>query len=430
MRSPKRPKNASDKSRAEWFPYYAGYSAAFVEDALSAMHLPPKAAILDPWLGAGTTTAVAIAKGLRVLGYDLNPAMLVVARARTLGCDSGEEVLALHEEVCRQYKRHDHDLVALKPGEDGLGQWLTPTSALHFRTLERLVASTVGGGRRLSWRQVEQSPPPTATLYVALFRSLRTLIRQFRASNPAWTLIPGDANRIQARKASIAQVFRQEVHALTHGIQDGGVHRIRDRGRCSIRRASSLRLPLPSKSVDAVLSSPPYCTRLDYVRATLPELAVLGCPNGSWMRRLREQMIGTPTISSGALSPSRNWGPECARFLHQVRSHSSKASATYYHRHFCQYFDSIGRSLGEIDRVLKPGGSCILVVQDSHYKEVQIDLPRIFDQMGSRLGWRLIQRVDFPVTRSMRSINAASRKYSRRTVATEAVLRFSKPRRN
>src|SRR5207247_294988 len=101
------------------------------------------------------------------------------------------------------------------------------------------------------------------------------------------------------------------------------------KSRCNINQALSSRLPVASGSIDAVISSPPYCTRIDYVRATLPELAVIGYPNGMVTRRLREQMIGTPTIDKCANYDSDLWGKTCVRFLSAVERHSSKASSTY-----------------------------------------------------------------------------------------------------
>src|SRR5439155_16885723 len=156
---------------------------------------------------------------------------------------------------------------------------------------------------------------------------------------------------------------------------------------CVISRASSLRLPLVSNSIDAAVSSPPYCTRIDYVRATLPELAVIGHPNGRVIRRLRERMIGTPTIDQIEEYKSEDWGTTCSRFLSAVESHTSKASSTYYLKYYHQYFASIFASLKEIDRVLKPGGQCVLVVQDSYYKAKKINLPRMFIEMPAHYQW-------------------------------------------
>ena len=104
IRSPKRTSKTMAGSRAEWFPYYAGFSAGFVEDTIDQLDLKPRAVILDPWLGAGTTSEVATAKGYWVRGYDLNPAMLLVARARLLATDSAEEVATVVKRICHMYE--------------------------------------------------------------------------------------------------------------------------------------------------------------------------------------------------------------------------------------------------------------------------------------------------------------------------------------
>jgi DNA modification methylase len=75
--------NGSDPSR-DFYKYYAGYSEAFVADALAALELDPKSIILDPWNGAGTTTSLASQLGHYACGVDLNPALVVIARARSI----------------------------------------------------------------------------------------------------------------------------------------------------------------------------------------------------------------------------------------------------------------------------------------------------------------------------------------------------------
>ena len=195
---------------------------------------------------------------------------------------------------------------------------------------------------------------------------------------------------------------------------------------CVIKRSSSLQLPLSSDSVDAVISSPPYCTRIDYVRATLPELAVIEYPNGDSIRDLREKMTGTPTINKNQHHVSAGWGSTCSRVLSAVERHPSKASVTYYLKYYRQYFASVYASLCEIDRVLKRSGRCVLVVQDSYYKDVQIDLPLIFVEMANGLEWCLHKKVDFHVKQTLAGINPDVKKYRNVFQATESVLWFSK----
>lgn len=66
-----------------WYRYYAGYSAGFVEQALQESAATAKL-VLDPWNGTGTTTVVAASKNVPAIGFDVNPALVVVSRARLL----------------------------------------------------------------------------------------------------------------------------------------------------------------------------------------------------------------------------------------------------------------------------------------------------------------------------------------------------------
>jgi hypothetical protein len=93
------------ESRSNWFSYYAGFSSGFVEDILGQLDLGAGATLLDPWLGGGTTAEVALARGLRFKGYDLNPSMLLVAKARTLSKDSGVDLSDLIRHAANAFKR-------------------------------------------------------------------------------------------------------------------------------------------------------------------------------------------------------------------------------------------------------------------------------------------------------------------------------------
>src|SRR5687768_10602167 len=81
--SPKRDRS-SMTGRAGWYPYYAGFSADFAQAVLDSFADRRHSTVLDPWNGSGTTTAVTAGKGFEGFGFDLNPVMLIVARARLL----------------------------------------------------------------------------------------------------------------------------------------------------------------------------------------------------------------------------------------------------------------------------------------------------------------------------------------------------------
>jgi DNA modification methylase len=432
LRNPKQGR-PSTKSRSCWFPYYAGFSVGFVEDVISRLDLSKNSIILDPWLGAGTTAEVASASGLRLKGYDLNPAMLLVARARTIPTSATLQIPILKESISRFYKKNftTQRLAISANSVDPLEQWLQPKSAAAFRVLERTVEGSFFSCGQSPviplWRRAGQTPPLLSLFYVALFRSLRHFISEFQSSNPTWVKVPEGGSRIQLSADRILNRFRKELESLVESvIAETKVIPIGTTRSCVINQASSLKLPVSSNSIDATISSPPYCTRIDYVRATLPELAVIGYPNGNVTRRLREMMIGTPTIHKPPNHNGYNWGPTCSNFLAAVEGHSSKASSTYYLKYYRQYFASVATSLTEIDRVLKKAGKCVLVVQDSYYKEIQNDLPRIFSEMATYFGWTLIDQKPFPVKQTLAGVNPKVKEYRAACQATEVVLVFTK----
>ncbi len=431
IRSPKR-NVRTEETRANWFRYYAGFSEGFVEDAISQLELDDGATLLDPWLGAGTTSQVAAAKGFRIRGYDLNPAMLLVARARILATREANKIPSLTEAIVRHYTQNiTSDKKSPRTTSDPLEQWLQPATARAFRLLERSVSATVSKSD-LSlaipiWSRAGKAPPILAFFYVGLFRALRHFISEFQSSNPTWVKVSDGKGRVHLSSTRIVNCFCKEIQNLLRALESETLMLPRvSRAACVINQSSSLRLPLLTGSIDAVISSPPYCTRIDYVRATLPELAVIAYPNGKSLRQLREKMIGTPTISKILHYERNSWGSTCTRFLKAVQGHSSKASSTYYLKCYRQYFASIFISVREIDRVLKRSGRCVLVVQDSYYKDVKVDLPRIFVEMANRLGWRLHKKVDFHVKQTFAGINPEVRHYRNVFQATESALWFCK----
>ena len=138
-------------------------------------------------------------------------------------------------------------------------------------------------------------------------------------------------------------------------------------------------------------------------------------------------MIGGPVVSRTNLVPQDEWGRNCLRLLDSIKSHHTKGSANYYHKIFAQYYHSLYASLREINRVAMPKADCVLVLQDSYYKDIHVDVSAHVSDMASNLGWRLIHRTDHETTLLMARLNPKAQKYRPSTGATESVLWFRKP---
>ena len=420
----------SKMSKSSWYDYYAGYSPDFVQDVLTYLNLSNDAVVLDPWNGSGTTTQVAEDIGYFAIGYDINPVMVIVAKAR--GLDPG--VFASLSSLCNDLlKKAATYQISLHLNDEPLETWLTQESAVFMRNIERAIQQLLVGGQEYHLFYCEQSLDLISTLaaffYTALFRTLRKSLAPFWSSNPTWIVTPQKEQRLDLPLTQIHSRFKQEVSDMAQvldGLNSKETRLLNNLGRSRLNIATSTNLPLPDNSVDAVISSPPYCTRIDYAIATKPELAILGCGTQDDLRALRERMIGSPIIAKQIPNIQTAWGKSCLTFLEAVYNHSSKASSTYYYKNLLQYFDLIFRSFIEINRTLLNGKHCVLVAQNSYYKDILIDLPAIFVEMGDSIGWRLSHRSDFDVKHSMVDANHRAKKYRNSAKVAESVLLFSK----
>lgn len=418
--TPLRPR--SPKS-GEIYPYYAGFSEAFVVDAVKWLDVRD-GTILDPWLGAGTTTRTT--KSLRVasIGFDLNPAMVLVAKAEQVDrADSyvleplSKKILAYSESI-----RPSKDNLPLEIFFDkAAARWI---SAVAMAIWLHLVNEHPPSKDSLDMETV--SPLPSL-LFVGLFNVVRALLTPLNTSNPTWIKKPSRPDQyIATSKIALQNAFLAEIHRLISILQS----RPATTGAAfaaEIAVADSRNLPLQNQSVQGILTSPPYCTRIDYGRATMPELLVLESIGLACYERSRLNLMGSAVTRPELFRPTRpEWGETCQNLMDQIYNHPSKASQTYYYRSHYSYFSDIARSVSEISRVMEESGKAVVVVQDSYYKDIHNDLPKIFVEMAAKTGLEKIDEYAYEKRRSMCRINSSSKAYGAKRVPLESVLLFQK----
>lgn len=416
LRSPKLGDAAS--SSAPWYRYYAGYADGFVADVVAALP-EPAGVVLDPWNGSGTTTSVAASQGIDAHGFDLNPAAVVIAKARLLRSDVAASIMPLARDLLTEIGD------AAVDDADLLARWLTPRAVKAVRRLGSSIHTALVGTEpvdpRGDWCGAMSSF--AALFYLGYFKVIRRTLQPFIGSNPTWLRQRVNLHdRIDIDLRTLRPCFVQAMSDLASGVTEGGLPSTA--ASVDVAIGNSSQLPIDDRSINAVITSPPYCTRIDYVIATLPELAALRVSTAA-CRQLRDGMMGTPTMTSSTADSKQSFGDTASQFLHAVGSHRSRASATYYARFFEQYFSGMRRSLTEIDRVVTLGSPIVLVAQDSYYKEVRANLPGVITDMAGGLGWSLQASYDFEV-KTKANINQHTRRYHEPCPATEAVLVFSR----
>ncbi len=405
-------------------PYYAGYPEHFAQQLLASAGLDKRAVVFDPWNGSGTTTYVASKLGLNSIGVDINPVMVVVAKARMLPSAEADSLDPLAKQIVKQASTN-----RIPAGDtDPLLDWFTSDTSSSIRSIEQAIRENLVGGRTVSKDGTDFSNMSliASALYVALFAATRELTAKFRSSNPTWFRRP----KKQEQKADapydvVATAFCSYVASLATAISNRPVKRELD-GAFSIDVADSTSRYASPESIDFVLTSPPYCTRIDYATTTAIQLAVLGPLIEINNRDLSRLMLGTTRVPPTIPGVGDAWGRTCQELLQKIEAHPSKASSTYYLKNHIDYFDKLYRSFSSISETMKCGATAVFVVQDSYYKDIHNDLQSIVSEMMGNLGLKLCARHDFHIKATLATTNPKSTTYRTSSSAIESVLQYKK----
>jgi len=411
-----------------WFRYYAGFSPTFARSVLTHADLRSTSVVLDPWNGSGTTTYAAAALGFSSLGLDISPIANLVSSAKI----AHRADLAHSEGLTRQVltNARKRNVSAEEMEAHPLRRWLHRSDLATFLGLYRSIVDLLARPARGEAVDPLLAPPPplAAFFLLCLLRAARTHAGVLGSTNPTWIRPPERRRRLRDETCSgyqsLGTTFKATVRALTTPFNNAPPLS-GDPAHATIFAGDARALPFDDSSIDFVLTSPPYCTRLDYPVSTAFELAALGMDSETSLRSLRYASMGTPLIRKTA-APANKWPTSIRRLLSRIEAHTSKNSDTYYLPTYTQYFSDATRSLGELHRVLRPGAKAVLVLQTSFYKEIPIPLPELFMALARPIGFNATTIVRFPVQRVLTTINPTSRrhladrKYVETVIALEA----------
>lgn len=412
------PKLSAHRSKDKLFPYYAGFSEEFAFDVIQR-EATGSYRVLDPWNGSGTTTYACDKLGIHASGVDLNPVMVVVSKAR----NSSLADLKKSKQKLKKLNSSCIDMHDETNTDDPLTTWIDTVNA---KKLSSLISEVLGTPRSSTINQedkifkvVNSIENWQALILLSIFLILKKITKSSKTSNPTWTKVAPyqiETNTavdwrglVDLELERLSVLLEAKTHASTL--------------RPNIMIGNSEKLHFEAETFDLILGSPPYCTRIDYAKATLVELSVIGLTPGYVDESLRKKLMGTTSIRQESGIELIN---TCNELLDRIRSHPSSGSKSYYYKNFKQYFASLQNSISEIHRVLKLHGSACIVLQGSHYKEIPIDLPNIFAEIADSIGLSLIDKIEFSSARSFGSINTKSLKYRPHILPTEQALLFEK----
>ena len=350
---------------------------------------------------------VAAESGLDCVGVDLNPAMVVVARAALL---SQEDVSTIRRQASGL--RELRSAAVPVKSDDPLLQWLDRSSVARVRALQTALL----GSARLTASDIANLGTVEAFWLTLLFNTVRRATKAWRSSNPTWI-----KSRRHAQPARLS--WRQMVGEAYDAAVTAAAIAAANPATSRVVLGTSTNLAKYGINPDLVLGSPPYCTRIDYAVATRVELSVLGF-SATQQLELRRSLLGTTTVPPVFTKPACEIGATARRTLDAIANHPSKASHSYYWKWLAQYFAGYGASLAQVGQVTSRTGTIGLVVQDSYYKDLHLDLAQVTVEILEACGWQLCRSYSFAPRRSLAHINPRAIAYRNSTKPQEQALFF------
>jgi DNA modification methylase len=378
-----------------WLRYKEAFSAALAS-AMIERFTVPGGVVLDPFAGVGTALFAARALGRGALGIELLPVGVFAMEARLAAeCvdrASFRRRVAAAEEI---------DWPALADAPGALRHIAITRGAFPPET-ERALAGYRAWVRRIRDRGARKLFDLAALAVledVSYTRKdgqyLRWDGRARAGASYRKRTIPGFGEALSAQLRRIAS----DLEAMPRASADAPPVRVLG-GSCL-----EVLPELAPASADLVLTSPPYCNRYDYTRTYALELVYLGAGDAD-VKRLRQRMLSCTVENAGKLDELETIharagrGGDCARILDAFRGQralhevlaalrAGRLNNPNVPRMVENYFLEMCFVIGEIARVLRPGGRAVMVNDNVRYAGEEIPVDLILGDLAERLGLRV-----------------------------------------
>jgi len=240
----------------------------------------------------------------------------------------------------------------------------------------------------LAWKRTEDESKPVASLARAiLLLAVRDFSSFVRTKNPTWLKPGGLRSNISAKKA-----FRSAIKKLDNFYQDAYPNHGPVKGGCITLTDYDASRCGPEHEVDVVVTSPPFCNRVDWDRLYAPEHFFLNAV-GVW--HTRTEFLGTTTVHEyrdfeSDFSFVAERSSYLRLFLKDVRERQirNERQSDYYVKYFTLYFAGLFRVFDMAARVLCKGNAGIyFVVQENVHRGLIIEIGQALAESLSSQGF-------------------------------------------
>ncbi len=355
----------------------------------------PGDVVLDPMMGSGTTVVEALLAGRESIGFDIDPLAVRLSKVKTTWLEI-ERIKEIGQRIVRQASLtlNDPEMLLDKLAtrfdaktREFVDYWFAPATQLELIALVIQIEKLAEPELRDFFSIVLSSIIITKSGGVSLAFDLAHT-RPHRAKvvlSKAGEVIVGDACSSNSRRVRLlTKTLRSPIEEFEKRLQrnlSGFIQYTPSTIPPRIQYADAQQLPLDDKTVDLIVTSPPYISNaIDYMRAHKFSLVWLGYSIQE-LGDKRRAYIGGEAVSGARLLDL----PDAARQVVRSISQLDIKKAQAVHR----YYSEMTLVLKEMFRVLRPGKAAIVVVGTSVIREIDTQIDLCLAEIGKHIGFEV-----------------------------------------
>lgn len=379
-----------------WMKFKEAFSPKFVVDALASMPRRPRRCV-DPFGGSGTTALTCAFLGVEAVTIEVNPFLADVIEAK-LAPPSAFALTTDFRAVLSRARDLEDNVALLANRLPASFREPRSDSPPGFERSPRFVYWRDALSRVLSLRLAIEACEEERSR-----RLLRVLLGSIlvQVSN---VVVNGKGRRYRSgwwkRRVEASDVDRLFAEAVGRAARDLGAFGLRARVGATVLRGDSRSLANEVGPIDVAIFSPPYPNSFDYTDVYNLELWVLGYLDGALANRnLRRATLRSHVqvsfdrpqlVPSGLLSDTIDqlvgvreslWDPRIPEMV-------------------LGYFEDMDAVMRALHAQMTIGGRMVMVVGDSRYANIHIDVASILRERAEAIGF---SRISSGAIRSMRS---------------------------
>jgi hypothetical protein len=403
-----------DRPVHQWYRFVLSYPPHLVRDYIHRFKLTSAHHVLDPFCGTGTTLVECKKLGIPSVGVEAHPMAHFATQVKTDWTPNPDGLVEHATRIA-----NDALAILRRQGifDDPLrhNDWIDPRilRALPSESATLLIANSI-------------SPLPLHKVLVLLDaierrrdnryhkHELLALAKAvvFSVSN----LHFGPEVGVGPPKidALVVPTWLSEIRTIAEDLRSIGVRR---ETYCAVHLADSRNIAhiLEPRSIDAVITSPPYPNEKDYTRTTRLESVLLGLiKTKADLRAIKTGLVRSNTRNVYHTDDDDRWiatHPEITRIARAIEKRRKRLGKTsgferLYARVTTLYFGGMARHLATLRAVLRPGAYLAYVVGDqASYLRVMIRTGRLLADIAESLGYE-VESLDLFRTRQATATKA------------------------